>query len=89
MNQRASLTLSRTAFKSNVDNINALSGYQSLALVVKSNAYGHGIFQIASLADLHPGVSWICTAGIDEAIYLRNKGILKPILVLSFMLIFS
>ena len=82
---RTTITLSRTAFNTNVSKINALTGYSSLALVVKSNAYGHGISQMASLAESHPEVSWICTAGIQEALYLRGKGIMKALLVLSYL----
>ncbi len=82
---RTTITLSRRAFNTNVSKINDLTGYQALALVVKSNAYGHGIFEIASLAESHSEVSWICTAGMQEALFLREKGIKKPLLVLSYL----
>ena len=85
MTKRTRLLLSRKAFKENVDAINRFTGHPSLALVVKSNAYGHGMYEIASLADVHHGVSWICTAGISEALSLRHKGITKPLLVLSYL----
>ncbi len=85
MMTRTTITLSREALTKNINAINALTGHRSLALVVKSNAYGLGIDQIASLADRHQGVSWICTAGISEALPLRNKGITKPLLVLSYL----
>ncbi len=82
---RTTLTLSRAAFNSNVSHIANLSGYSSLAIVVKSNAYGHGILPIASLAQAHPEVGWLCTAGVQEALFLRTQGITKPIVVLSYL----
>ncbi len=82
---RTKITLSRTAFNDNVRAINAVTGHDALALVVKSNAYGHGMLQMAQLGQDHPGVSWLCTVGIEEAVYLRKQGISKPLLVLSFL----
>jgi len=49
--------------------------------VVKANAYGHGIVRIAQkLQEL--GTDYFATAYVDEAIELRDNGIVKPILVL-------
>lgn len=84
MNKRVSITLSRQAFAHNVRAISSLTGDQSLALVIKSNAYGHGISQIASFAEELSAISFLCTAGISEALPLRKQGITKPILVLSY-----
>ena len=82
---RTKITLSRAAFNDNVRSINAVTGHDALALVVKSNAYGHGMLQMARLGQEHPGVSWLCTVGIKEALFLRKQGISKPLLVLSFL----
>ncbi len=82
---RTTLTLSRAAFNSNISHIANLTGCTSLAIVVKSNAYGHGILPIASLAQAHQEVGWLCTAGVQEALLLRAQGITKPILVLSYL----
>lgn len=82
---RTTITLSRSAFNANVNAINAVTGHEALALVLKSNAYGHGILQMAQLGQAHEGVSWLCTVGIEEALYLRKQGITKPLLVLSFL----
>ncbi len=84
MTKRTRLLLSRSALYANIGTINGLTGHDSLALVVKSNGYGHGMYEIASLADVHQGVSWICTTDISEALTLRHKGITKPLLVLSY-----
>ena len=82
---RTTISLSRAAFNANVKHINAVTGHKALALVVKSNAYGHGILQMAQLGQEHEGVSWLCTVGIEEALSLRKQGITMPVLVLSFL----
>ncbi len=51
--------------------------------VVKSNAYGHGLFAFSELADRF-GVDGFCVDSLVEGIALREKsGITKPILVLG------
>jgi alanine racemase len=53
--------------------------------VVKSNAYGHGLFGFAKvLADL--GIDWLGVDSITEAETLRERGIKVPILVLGYTL---
>lgn len=49
--------------------------------VVKANAYGHGIVEVAQkLQDL--GTDYFATAYTEEAVELRDSGIIKPILIL-------
>ena len=50
--------------------------------VVKSNAYGHNAYKTA-VAALQAGASKLAVTYIDEAIYLREKGITVPILILG------
>lgn len=50
--------------------------------VVKANAYGHGDVQIGRAA-LQAGAYGLAVAFLDEAISLRKKGIMSPILVLG------
>ncbi len=56
-------------------------GVKSMA-VVKANAYGHGSVTVSRF--LEPQVDYFAVAGLDEAIELREGGIKKPILVLSY-----
>ena len=81
---RTHITLSRSAFNTNITRVNSFTGYSSLALVVKANSYGLGMIPLSLLADKHPGVSWLCTVGISEALTLRAAGITKSIVVLSY-----
>jgi len=54
-------------------------------VVVKGNAYGHGIARISkTLAKL--GVDYLGVATVDEALLLRKKSITKPILILGSVL---
>ncbi len=52
--------------------------------VVKSNAYGHGMIEVAKICDLNSFVDKICVVNLDEAIILINNEIKKPIIILSF-----
>ncbi len=49
--------------------------------VIKANAYGHGMLEVAQ--HLQPMVPAFAVACVDEAVRLRNAGISKPILVLQ------
>ena len=49
---------------------------------VKANAYGHGILEISKEL-LENGVNYLGVAYVEEAVYLRKKGITVPILVLG------
>jgi alanine racemase len=44
-----------------------------LAPVVKSNAYGHGLLEVAGLA-VESGVEWLCVNSLEEAVRLREAG---------------
>ncbi len=51
--------------------------------VVKGNAYGHGIVEVARTA-LENGAGYLSVAYLKEAIELREAGIIAPILALAF-----
>lgn len=51
------------------------------AFVVKSNAYGHGIAQIAKTVE--PFAQRLCVYSIEEAAALRDAGITRPIFVMG------
>lgn len=51
--------------------------------VVKANAYGHGLIEVAKI--LEPEVDWMAVVEIAEAIKLREAGIEKPILVMGYI----
>lgn len=77
------IELSKSAFEHNVANYKSVIGTGLLAAVVKSNAYGHGMFQVAELCQASPNVDWLCVANLSDALALHGHGISKPILVMS------
>jgi len=54
----------------------------STCAVVKSNAYGHGIREIA---DLLPSADWFAVNSIDEGLELRGLGHDRPVLILGYV----
>jgi alanine racemase len=48
--------------------------------VVKSNAYGHGVAQIASLL---PSADWFGVNSLEEGLELRSFGITRPVILLG------
>lgn len=64
------------------DNLRALRALTSAAhfmAVVKGNAYGHGLVDVAQAA-LAAGADWLGTAQLTEALALRRAGITAPVL---------
>jgi len=49
--------------------------------VIKANAYGHGMLEVA--LELQPMVPAFAVALIEEAVFLRESGIIRPILILQ------
>jgi len=52
--------------------------------VIKSNAYGHGLFTVAKL--LQNKADWLLVDTFFEGLHLREEGIKNPILVLGYTL---
>ena len=53
-----------------------------ICLPVKADAYGHGAVRVA-VAAIRAGVSYLAVASIQEAVELREAGIVAPIISLS------
>lgn len=80
------IELSKAALEHNLKLYKSFIGNQTyLAAVVKSNAYGHGLLEIARLCQESSSVDWLCTAHLSDALILRNSGITKPLLVLTYI----
>jgi len=74
------------AIANNVKNIKKLIGKKKeLMAVVKGNAYGHDILEIASVV-LNNGATRLAVARLEEGIFLRKSGITVPILVFGLTL---
>lgn len=69
------------AIKNNIQLISK-STKSAVMAVVKANGYGHGIVEVAKASE-SAGVAWLGVARIDEAIQIREAGVLTDILVLG------
>ena len=52
--------------------------------VVKSNAYGHGMIEVARVA-ASASADWLCVNSVDEGVALRKAGLELPILVMGYV----
>ena len=79
----AAVCVDLAAIRQNIkEEIKHLALGQKLFAVVKTNAYGHGAVRVAQEA-VKAGASGFCVAILDEALELRQAGIVQPILVLG------
>lgn len=54
-----------------------------LMAVVKANAYGHGLWELAPVLAQNGDIQWFGVAIFSEALTLRRMGVTQPILVLG------
>jgi alanine racemase len=55
-----------------------------LGSVVKANAYGHGLLEVAGIA-AGAGADWLCVNSVGEAVRLRQAGRSEPLLVMGYV----
>ena len=67
------------ALRANVTHLRSQMGVAHTMVVVKANAYGHGMVRCAQAA-LEAGADWLGVADIGEALRLREAGITAPVL---------
>jgi len=83
------IEINQKALKNNLAAIHRqLSPKTNLWAVIKSNAYGHGLWTFAKLATAlqykgKDAVTGFCVDSVTEGLKLRDHGIIKPILVLG------
>lgn len=76
--------ISLAAFRHNLGVLRSrLAPAVRMLLVVKSDAYGHGMVPIAREAERNAAVVYFGVAAAEEAFELRRSGIRKPILLLA------
>jgi alanine racemase len=81
-NRPTYLEINLNALKHNFDYLKKVSNKEIFA-VVKANAYGHGMIGISKFLD-QLQCAYICVSSLDEAIRLRNKGVISPLLILGY-----
>ena len=72
------LLINLDAIDQNVATMRARTGSAKIMVVVKANAYGHGMIEVAT--HLANSVDYFGVADIDEALALRAAGIETPVL---------
>ena len=77
----ARLEIDLAAVRRNAARLRETVRPSAFAAVVKANAYGHGLVEVARALD--GAVDSFCTYRVDEAATLRESGIVSPILVLG------
>ena len=85
------LEISRSAFYKNIENIiRVVNNVEhtphslKLGLVLKADAYGHGLEPMAQLAQEHADIEYLFVASTSDAIRLRALGISKPICAMAY-----
>ncbi len=73
--------ISKDALIHNLNHLKAAGGGKPVISVIKANAYGHGVEEVART--LSPHSEYFAVAQIQEAIELREFGIRNPILVFA------
>lgn len=77
------IEISESAYASNLAFFRRLVGEDvELSAVVKSNAYGHGLLEVAGLAARH-GADSFCVHALEEALALREAGFEQDVLILG------
>lgn len=74
-----------TAVDHNIQQIRKKVNGKKIMAIVKANAYGHGILEIAERA-IQNGVEYIGVGFLEEALFLRQNEIDAPILVMGGIL---
>ncbi len=82
---RTWIEINQDHFDHNISQYKRIIGLRNLSIVVKANAYGHGLANIAQLAQNNSTVHSFCVATIREALEIRKIGATKPILILSVL----
>ncbi|MDQ0732981.1 alanine racemase [Arthrobacter sp. B1I2] len=73
------VTVDLSAISDNVQALKTRTKAPFFMAVIKGNAYGHGLLEVARTA-VAAGADWLGTAQLAEAITLRKAGITAPIL---------
>jgi len=73
------LEVNLSQLKKNLETIRAQVAPAKIMPMVKANAYGHGVDDVAQF--IEPYVDYIGVALVEEGVHLRELGLRKPILV--------
>lgn len=72
-----------TAIRANVERLREAAGPATVMAVIKADAYGHGLIEVAR-STLAAGAGWLGVAQLSEALAVRAAGITAPLLSWMF-----
>lgn len=79
--------LSREAYNFNMQSFkNVVGDNCKIMAIIKSNAYGHGLYESAILAQDSKCVDMVGVYALNDAKYLYSKGIKLPIFIMGYVL---
>ncbi|MFT6988595.1 MAG: alanine racemase [Paraglaciecola sp.] len=81
MSRPAKIIIDLAAIGANCRLAQSLAPHSKIVAVVKADAYGHGSAEVAKA--LEPQVEMLTVSCLEEALILRENGLLKPILLLE------
>lgn len=81
VSHRTWLEISKSELLSNISEIKKLLPHNKFMAVVKANAYGHGLLEVAKI--IQNKVDYLAVFDFNDALFLRKNGVKKPLLVLS------
>lgn len=79
------IELSRAAIDENIATFRRLFPRHELGVVMKSNAYGHGLIEMGRYLDRCDGVGRLVVDNIVEARVLRDVGVRKMLLIMGYV----
>lgn len=79
------IEIDRLALSHNLQQFRRLIGRErKLLATVKANAYGHGILEVEKIV-CREGADWLGVHSVEEGVFLREKKVDCPILVLGYV----
>ncbi len=83
------ITISKAAILHNSSVLSDLNPKLQIAPVLKSNAYGHGIVEIAQILSGHPkgvrtNIPFLCVDSLYEAYQIMKAGVKTPVLIMGY-----
>lgn len=82
---RTWVEVSRSALLHNLSLVAKYARHAPIGVVIKANAYGHGIREATAIFDPEPNVAYLMVGSAEEGLALRASGCRKPILSLSYV----
>ena len=80
------IELSTSAVEHNARQFKEWLGMETqIAAVIKSNAYGHGIIEMATLYEQCDNIAALCVINLSEAVCVRQNHIKKPIFAIGYL----